>query len=258
MANNPFMPSVAQSLNAGSQDTLQQLLQRRMFEEESTRRFMALQQDGERNAFNISMKLKDQEQQDAALRFRREQADAKTKADAEKAASAKREATNLAGVRSMFSEGLSRGASRNDLLPLAVEAGGKIPVSLLPKEPAAPKPTLADIKAEAKARAEGTAEGRAPFKTPKATKVAKDNIKAPARFIQTLQGRVGSPGFENAESAIKSVQGRWHDWRTNYPGLDLNAVRTAVQNLYGQRVGSGGTDAIAAAVLEALKNDRDE
>jgi hypothetical protein len=258
LANNPFMPSHAQSLNEGSQDALLQLLKRRAFEEESLRRQMMVEQDGARNAFNVQMRMRDQQQQDEALNFRKQQATKDEERDAAKAARAERDANNVRGAQDIFATGVQNGASREDLVRAAID--GKVPVSLMPREPKPPVPTQEDeaTRAEtlAEARARGSRRGNPP--APKATRVAKDTPGAPAQFRQTIQNRIGSRGFENAENAIKTVSSRWQDWRKNYPGLDLNAVRTAVQNLYGQRVSGGGTDAIAAAVLEALKTDRDD
>jgi hypothetical protein len=263
LANNPFMPSHAQSLNEGSQDALLQLLKRRAFEEESLRRQMMVEQDGARNAFNVQMRMRDQQQQDEALNFRKQQATKDEERDAAKAARAERDANNVRGAQDIFATGVQNGASREDLVRAAID--GKVPVSMMPKAPVAketPEERSARIRADVSDREsaqepfdiarERRAEGR------RGTRVAKDTPGAPAQFRQTIQNRIGSRGFENAENAIKTVSSRWQDWRKNYPGLDLNAVRTAVQNLYGQRVSGGGTDAIAAAVLEALKTDRDD
>ena len=252
---NPFMPSVAGSLNQAGQDTLLQLLQRRAMEEEFARRNMALQQNAAMDQFQVAMKLQDQAQQERDFGFRKQQAEARAGREADETAEKKRAAANELRAQDIFATGVQQGAKREDLVRAAID--GKVPVSLMPREPVK-KPTLEEKVAEAEALTAARESTKAKFDKPKATKVAKDNVKAPSRFIQTLQGRVGSPGFENAENAIKSVTNRWQDWRKNYPGLDLNAVRAAVQNLYGQRVGGGGTDAIAAAVLEALKNDKDD
>jgi hypothetical protein len=237
---NPFMPSVAGSLNQAGQDTLLQLLQRRAFEEESMRRNVALQQNDMRNSFNVEMRLKDQQQQDRAhelrLRLANEDRDAaKAKADREG-----RDATNVAGLRSMFSEGLTRGASREDLLPLAVEAGGKIPVSLLPKTPETPKRTDDEEIAWLIRKREAEKGVDAKFDKPKPTKVAKDTPGAPNSFRAAISGRKGTKGYTKAKEAFESVTARWQDWRRDYPNLDMSQVKSAIENVYGEDIPSAG------------------
>jgi hypothetical protein len=236
---NPFMPSVAGSLNQAGQDTLLRLLQRRAFEEESMRRNVALQQDGGRNAFNVEMRLRDQKQQDDALNFRKGQAEEESRKDAAKAARAERDATNIRGAQDIFATGVQQGASREDLVRAAID--GKVPVSLMPKEPVA-KPTLEEKAKEAETLAEARARGskRGNPGAPKPTKVAKDTPGAPNSFRAAISGRKGTKGYTKAKEAFESVTARWQDWRRDYPNLDMSQVKSAIENVYGEDIPSEG------------------
>lgn len=259
------MPGVATSFAQAGQDTLEQALKQRLLEQQmqqSQLQMLAqIDQRDQMNAFRMDSAMR----ADESLRHRQSQ-DAMTRErqarlDAEKAAETagkKREARNAAGSAEMVFEGLSRGANPDDPGMLRARFDGKVPVGLMPKPKEPSLQEQGDAAEElAFRRARGSKRGN-PGDGPKATKVAKDTPGAPRQFRDTIANRVGTPGFETADAAIKSVQARWQVWRQSYPGLDLNQVRTVMQNLYGQRVSQGGTDAIAAAVLDAIKNDIDE
>jgi len=256
------MPGVATSFAQAGQDTLEQALKQRLLEQQmqqSQLQMLAqIDQRDQMNAFRMDSamradeSLRHRQSQDAMTRERQARLDAEKAAEA---AAEKRQARNAAGSAEMVFEGLSRGANPDDPGMLRARFDGKVPVGLMPKDP---KPTFEQKLAERKALRVADKEVDARFKEPKATKVAKDTPGAPRQFRDTIANRVGTPGFETADAAIKSVQARWPVWRQSYPGLDLNQVRTVMQNLYGQRVSQGGTDAIAAAVLDAIKNDIDE
>jgi hypothetical protein len=258
------MPSVFTSMNQAGQDTLLQMLQRREFEQQIALRQMASMGDiaqQQQNAFFRQETARRADESAARQRERDALADKrnadKDALDAADRAKKQRDETNARGAQEMFIASRASGAAPDDPALLRAALDGKVPVSLMPRVQT-PRPTLEEKVAEAKALTLAREEAKAPFKTPKATKVAKDNPKVPSGFRDAIQGRVGSAGFKTADEAVKSVQGRWPAWRQNYPGLDLNAVRSAIQNIYGQRVSGGGTDAIAQAVMAALAEDKDD
>jgi hypothetical protein len=234
---NPFMPSVAGSINQAGQDTLLQLLQRRAFEEEGMRRQIALQQNDQRNMFSVAMRLKDQQQQDRAHKFRVDEATKKAEAEAKEAARKERDATNIRGAQDIFATGVQQGAKREDLVRAAID--GKVPVSLMPKEPVAKQTIEEKVSDRIKLRT-ADKEVDAKFEKPKATKVAKDTPGAPNGFRAALSGRKGTHGYKNAKEALKSVQARWQDWQRDYPNLELTKVKSAIENVYGEDIPSEG------------------
>jgi hypothetical protein len=198
----------------------------------------------------------DQQQQERDFGFRQSEAARKTQVDETERAAKQRELTNQRGAQDIFAQGVQQGAPREDLLRAAMD--GKVPVSMLPREPAAPKPTLDEKITERRALRIADKEVDARFKEPKATKAAKDNPKAPQGFVAAISNRRGSAGFANAKEAEASITKRWQDWRKDYPGLNVNAVRLALQDIYGERMSSGGTDAIAQAVIAAINANKDD
>jgi hypothetical protein len=224
---NAFMPSVAASLNQASGQGLLEILQQRILQQEMEKQMLSTQRQGMNDSFSMAMRLKDQQQQDVDRKFRTD-ADAdrrlrddrnhqrlldldKQKADtaALEAGAKSRQATNVAGARSMFMEGLQRGASRRDLIAPALE--GNVSSAFLPKDEAAPK-------------------------APKATKVAKDSGRLPNGVKSAIQAKKGKPGWTNAREAMVSIGKNWDAFLGDHPDLDRDAVRSYIGNLYNERL----------------------
>lgn len=251
MAN--FMPSFVTSLNQAGAQTLEQVLVERELQRKMAEQQTAQQRQMFLDQFNVGMRLQDQQQQERDFAFRKEQTESKAKLDAEERDRKLRQERNEAGAREIFATGVQQGAPRQDLTRAALD--GKVPVSLMPKEPVKEKSLnekVLEAEAIAEARARGSKRGNPG--QPKATKVAKDNPKIPEGFRAAIENRKGTKGFETAEAAVKSVADRWDAWRTNYRGLDLNAVRAFMQNLYGQRVSGASDEFLEALVAETVKN----
>lgn len=226
MAN--FMPSFATSLNQAGAQTLERVLVERELQRKMAEQQTAQQRQMFLDQFNVGMRLQDQQQQERDFTFRKEQTESKAKLDAEERDRKLRQERNEAGAREIFATGVQQGAPRQDLTRAALD--GKVPVSLMPKEPVKEKSLeekIRETEALSAARARGS-------QSVKPTKVAKDNPKAPSQFKQTIQNRVGSAGFKTASEAIRSIKKNWPRWRENYPGLEVNAVEAVIKNIYGQ------------------------
>ena len=251
---NAFMPSVMTSLNQAGGMTLQAILEQRALQQELAQQQAKLDQSsmGDMLGFGMRMRADQRAQANDAESTRR--FNATQSRLTEKDAFERRQKQNERGVASMAAQ-MPENTPHLMRRQMAIEAG------VTPTAFDAPKTerTLADKVAETTALTEARERTKARFDKPKATKVAKDNPKAPAGLVAAIQGRQGTTGFATADEAMRSIQNRWQDWRKNYPGIDVNAVRTAVQNLYGQRVTSGAADAmseiIAKAVAEGLAGD---
>jgi hypothetical protein len=260
---NAFMPSAFASMNAAGQGTLEQIMKQRLFEQELLKSQIGMQRQVNADA-ELSRRYDAQERYQQGMVNAREQAIAaqlqiaqEKAAQAQAAAAAKdRASRNVAGAADMFFEGLTRGEDPNSPAMLRVATEGKVPAAARPKKEETPAERRQRIYDDAMARREADAAADKRFQKPtKPTKVGKDTPGAPAAFRAVIQNRIGSAGFDNAANAVKSIEAKWPEWRKSYPGLDLNAVRTAIQNIYGQRVSGGGSDFIASAIADALKQN---
>jgi hypothetical protein len=235
---NAFMPSVFSSMNQASRGTLQDIVQQRLMQDEMAQQQAALMQKAMMDRNSLDLRWRADKRATDKLSFDKSQAEIAARDKAKLAAEKVRGDRNKAAAHDMTFEAMTRGEGRSPGLLRTASEGG-VPVSMLPPEPPKPKPTREEQDAEilgdalGRAAAEKEVEKRYPKPT-KGVKVAKDNPKLPAQFNSTIQNRKGSTGFKTAAEAIKSVKERWQSWRANYPSLDLNAVETAIRNIYGE------------------------
>ena len=252
---NAFMPSVAASLNAGGQASLEDIMKRRLFEQqlaqsnlglqrqfnadqEQSRRFDA-QERYQQGIINARMAAVDAAQQKAELAANTKVGQAEAYQQAVEQASAAYEAGDMPTVRRLVAQ-------------------FKLPVSIF-AEKAAPRDPVQDAydttMARRRADADARKQGLIPTKAAKGEKPAKDTPGAPAAFRAALANRKGTTGFENADAAKASIRAKWDTWRQNYPNLDESDVSSAIANLYGTRPKTdGGMDmaAIRARVLAKM------
>ncbi len=236
---NAFMPSPLASMNAAGQDTLEQIMKQRLFEQQLQQSQFGMQRQVNAD-LEQSRRFDAQERYQQGLIGAREQAiqaqlqiaQEKAKQAQMKAAAAARAARNEAGARDQFFTGLASGISADDPAMLRAMSDGKVTVSMKPK---APEKTLDEKLAERKALRTADKEVDAKFKTPKATKVAKDNPSLPTGFRAAIRNRIGSAGFEDRDAAFKSIQSSWQKWRANYPSLDASMVKSELDNVYGPK-----------------------
>lgn len=249
------MPSVFTSLAGASQDTLEQVLAEREFRRVQAEQAAEAQRKMQMDAMNMQLRLRgDQRAQSAdqraaeslglqRQRFEADQAQTKDTTDAK----AREQATRL-GIIDMVRQG---GDQLDPAGRRLMAAEGGLPITTF-DVPESPADRLKRIEAETDVRARTNAKYRKGAGDK--TRVAKDNPKVPARFLETIQNRIGSTGFGSIDEAIQSIEGRWPEWRKNYPGLDLNAMRLALQNLYGKKPKSGGSDDLAASIAEKIES----
>lgn len=238
---NPFMPSVAGSLNMAGQDTLQQLLQRRMMEEQLAQQSQRLQAQQMQQAFSAAMRMRGDQRSEEALRLRQgadqRTAERQQRQDAEQAAekaTKERQATNQRGAADMYFEGLTRGISPDEPGMLRSMSEGKVSVSMRPKAPA---PTLAEIEQKAEAQARGSARGRQSVAgAPGAGKPPKDNAALPRGVKVAIDSKKGQAGWRNATEAAQSFMKYWDSFRSAHPNLKQSAVRAYIADLYGERL----------------------
>ncbi len=242
---NAFMPSAFASMNAAGQGTLEQIMKQRLFEQELLKSQIGMQRQVNADA-ELSRRYDAQERYQQGMVRARERAIAaqlqiaqEKAAQAQAAAAAKdRASRNVAGAADMFFEGLTRGEDPNSPAMLRVATEGKVPAS------ARPKPVI-DPREAARLRALGAADGKAeglrlhpelkPTRVAKGDKPAKDKPGLPSGFRQAIANRIGSAGFEDRDTAFKSIQAAWPKWRANYPELDASMVKSELDNVYGPR-----------------------
>lgn len=261
---NPFMPSVATSLNQAGGMTLQSLLEQRLVQQEMAAQQQKLQQQALMDQMSLGLRLRgDQRAQGTAdlarqrFVFDQEQDRAKAKAAQLKVDAEAREARNIAGARDIFATGVQNGADPRDLTRAALD--GKVPVSMMPK----PERTLADKVAEVEALT--AARERTKAKFPRPTKAAKDDPELPAGVKSAIDAKRGQPGWGSATEAARSLMKSWPSFRAAHPGIDQDKVRAYIANLYGERLTPtmvdgqdksfilGGDEARAAAVGRAAQ-----
>lgn len=232
---NSFMPSALTSLAGASQDTLAQTLAEREFNRKMAEHQQQLQRQALMDQFSVAMRMQDQGQQERAFRYRVDQDTAEAKGKADAAATKQREFTNIRGAQDIFATGVQNGASRQDLMRAAID--GKVPVSMLPKEPVA-KLSLAERVADRKALRTADKEVDAKFDKPKATKVAADEIKAPPALRTEIESYASRklPGWRTVDEAKRSIESNWPKLRaTHGQKLDKAAVDRVLVNIYGTR-----------------------
>jgi hypothetical protein len=228
---NAFMPSAFASMAGAGQDTLEQIMKQRLFEQQLLQSQVGMQRQ-------VNMDLEQSRRFDAQERYQqglladREQDNqvrlriAQGKLDAD---------TQAAGAEAQARAAVTKAMEAGDYAlaqRLAIGAG-----ITPPRQPAMPKveKTLDEKLAERKALRTADKEVDARFKTPKATKVAKDNPALPTGFRAAIRNRIGSAGFEDRDAAFKSIQASWPKWRANYPSLDASMVKSELDNMYGPR-----------------------
>jgi hypothetical protein len=209
-----------------------------MFEQQMQTQLFNQQRQGQQDLISTGMRLQGAGLAQARFGAQERERALKTQRDAEQAAADKREATNIRGAQDIFATGVQQGASREDLTRAAID--GKVPVSLMPKEPPAPKPTLEEKVREAEALTEARERTKSRFKTPKATKTKVDDPQLPKGFRDAISGRIGSTGFATREEALASIKANWPKWRANYPALDASKVKSELDNIYGPSESAGG------------------
>lgn len=238
---NPFMPSVAGSLNMAGQDTLQQLLQRRMMEEQLAARQQQMQMQAQQQMIGNLFRARADARATESLEVTK--GNAARMADAakarEKADNAKlREEDNKRGVALMATEMVRSGAKREDVLPYAVRAGNQFQSWMMPERPKAPKPTLEEDIARRKALRTADKEVDARFKEPTKPKAPKAaDLKAPPELRSEIESYATRklPGWRTVEEAKKSIEANWPKLRAKYGTLEKSAMDAALVNIYGTR-----------------------
>ncbi len=244
---NAFMPSAFASMAAAGQDTLEQLMKQRLFEQqlqqsqlgmqrqvnadlEQSRRFDA--QERYQQGVLAARAREDQIRlQIAQEKLRQEQAEAAAKA---------RGARNVAGAADMYFTGLTRGEDANSPAMLRVASEGNLSAfERAPKPPETREERDARIKGDRIAAAQGDADaikmGLKPTKVAKGEKPEKDKPGLPSGFKQALRNRIGTTGFTDRDTAFESLKSNWAKWRMNYPDLDASMVNSELDNLFGPR-----------------------
>ncbi len=231
---NAFMPSAFASMAGAGQDTLEQIMKQRLFEQqlmqsqvgmqrqvnadlEQSRRFDA--QERYQQGVLAAREREDQIRlQIAQEKLRQEQAEAAAKA---------RGARNVAGAADMYFTGLTRGEDANSPAMLRVASEGNL--SSFERAPK-PEKSLSDKVAETTALEEARQKTRARFKEPKAPKVS----PVPAAVRLELESQMGKPGYKTAAEALRTLKGKWQNLRSAYGDIDMEALVKVTKNLYGE------------------------
>lgn len=237
-----MMPSTFTSLNQAGRDTLEQTLIQR----ELQRRFMEEQTKLQRQALldgvNLQMRVNSDRRaaegldlqkanaEESRRRWETEQAARQAKVDADT-----RQDRNKAGVIDMIRQA-GPNANPWDLQMLGLEAGLP-PNRVLPPKPEETRAQRDErIRGDVLAREQAEADAARRFPKPaKPTKPVKDKPGLPMGFQAAIRNRVGTTGFANPTEAAKSIEAKWPEWRRNYPGLSLSAVKTFLGDVYGTR-----------------------
>lgn len=259
------MPSAFTTMNAASRGSLEDIVKQRIVEAKLAEMQQEQQRQMAMDAFNMNLRLRGAERAERGAGLARQKFDADVAESKTKAERATRDEATTTGLRSMFNEGLGRGADPIGLTQIAVESGGKIPLGAIPKPPT-PKPSreerTADIKADVLARREAGAQADKqwpkPTKASKA-KTVKDSPVLPAGVKSAIEGKKGQPGWTTAADAAQSVKRHWPTLRKDHPGLDLGAVMGFIENVYGspmtaakaEKASAPGID--SAALRERIK-----
>ena len=236
---NAFMPSVAASLNAGSQASLEDIMKRRLFEQQ-----LAQSQLGAQSQFNnFQLNVREQDareryQQDviaqndrdnatriniAEGRINAERAESKAYQQAVLQAAAAYEAGDMPTVRRLVAQ-------------------FKLPVSIF-AEKAKPRDVAQDTY-DRLAGEERFYQDNPQLRPVKATKVAKgdkpakEDVEAPEALVEEIRryAEMGLPAWKDVDTAMTSLRANWPKLQRQYGNnLGLASIMTKLANVYGTR-----------------------
>jgi hypothetical protein len=255
---NAFMPSAFASMAGAGQDTLEQIMKQRLFEQQLMQSQVGMQRQVNTD-LEQSRRFDAQERYQQGLLADREQDNqvrlriAQGKLDAD-TASTQQQQNVLAQIADLMKAGDYDGAD-----DLRVRYGLPSNIVTRPKKEETPAERSARLIQDEIDRATGKAQGLErnpglkPTRIAKGERPEKDKPGLPSGFRQAIRNRIGSTGFEDRDAAFKSLQQNWTKWRANYPDLDASLVKSELENIYGPEETKGGVwvlnanDAAAAA-----------
>jgi hypothetical protein len=241
---NAFMPSAFASMAGAGQDTLEQIMKQRLFEQQLMQSQVGMQRQVNAD-LEQSRRFDAQERYQQGLIGAREQAiqaqlqiaQEKAQQAQMKAAAEARAARNTAGAADMYFTGLTRGEDANSPAMLRVASeGGLSSFERAPK----PEKSLSDKVAETTALEEARQKTRARFKEPKAgPKPKAEDLTAPPALLEEIRRYrdMDLPEWRDADTAMASIRANWQKLQQQFGNsLDLNTVIRKLGNVYGTKV----------------------
>lgn len=237
---NPFMPSAFASLNQAGQGTLEQLMRQRLFEQQLAESNLKMQA-GVNADIQAGRRMDAQERyQQGMVGARLREIDARTAQDnlerqAELAEGQGRQAV-LGQIADLIGEGNYSAADQ-----LRVRHG--LPSTLVARPKVEPTRAERDANLTQDIMTRRKAQADADKLYPRPTRVArgpKDDARLPEGVKAAIRSKKNQPGWTSGLEAIRTLEADggkwWNSLLSAHPGLDRDAVRAFISNLYNERI----------------------